>query len=185
MNAIDEFNWTRGNLPAGCMCKATSWNGAAFVGGLVALKNPKHTIEIGCAGGTTSIYMARALCDLGLGGKLVCYDTDTAACQETMRRLEEVWPLGDWRVICGSFFDDPVYSGDPVDFAFLDIDPKGEYVNAFNRVKFNDKAICVSHDLTLQNEGRHVEAVGEIMRAQGWQVMGLPWERGFLVGMKA
>lgn len=168
--------------PAGCMIVETTWNGASFVSGVVNLFSPFRVVEIGSCSGFTSAYIAKALNANGRG-EFVAYELEAVRADETRARLEKVWPGGAWEVVTGDFFAN--VKSDPIDLAFIDIDPKDSYIPAYEKIKdlMPDGAVIVAHDLDYDR--RAVGALGDRLEADGWKTLGLHKERGFLVAVKS
>ncbi len=177
MNAV--FEAIRRDFVPGRMTIETSWNGAAFVGGLVNLCRPFRVIEVGAHDGTTSAHIARALHE-NMTGTFVAYEIEPCHCDQIRMKLSVVWPEGAWDVVEGDFFK--TVRPDPVDFAFIDIDPKYEYIKAYQSINFADKATLVAHDATLNPVETAV--LRDQMVEDGWKTITLPQERGFLVAVK-
>jgi predicted O-methyltransferase YrrM len=160
----------------------TTWNGAAFVGGLVNLFRPTRAIEIGSCNGFTSAYIGNAMSENGVGS-FIAFELDVIRAFETTSKLKAVWPEGSWSVVNGDFFSE--VKEDPIDFAFLDIDPKSLYIPAFEKIKhlMGSGSVLVAHDLDY--DPLAVNELREVMAADGWLCLGLHKERGFLVAVKA
>ena len=170
----------RGEYPNGTLTTATTWNGAAFVAGLVNLKRPYRVVEVGANVGVTSAFLANAIRDNGTG-LLLAYELDLANCLEARNRLAALWPEGSWEVVEGDFFE--MVTPDPVDFAFIDIDPKEDYTKAYEALTFAPGAVIVAHDIDLYPA--EIIPFAERLKADGWNTLTLPWERGFLVAVKS
>jgi predicted O-methyltransferase YrrM len=174
------FEAIRSEFSPGRMTVETTWNGAAFVAGVVNLVRPGRAVEVGAHTGTTSAYIAKALQENGKGC-FVAYELDAQRCADNRRFLNLVWPGGAWVVIHGNFFD--TVQPDPVDFAFIDIDPKSDYTKAYQSLTFAPGAVLVAHDADLNP----VE-VGDLelrLIGDGWRTFTLKHERGFLVAVKS
>jgi predicted O-methyltransferase YrrM len=176
------FAGIRAAAPAGCMITDTTWNGAAFVGGLVNLYSPFRVIEVGACRGFTSAYIARSIRDNGVG-HFTAFELDVARAYETSQRLEAVWPGGSWAVANGDFFAE--VTDDPIDFAFIDIDPKSLYLPVYERLKplMVPGSVIVAHDLDY--EPPPINGLRAALVADGWGCLGLHKERGFLVAVKS
>lgn len=175
------FEEIRNSFPPGAMYRETPWNGAAFVYGLVALYRPLRVIEVGCCVGSTTAYIAKALIENGQG-EVIAYENHQGYVEEATRRLTELWPGGRWSVVAGDFYE--TCTPDPVDFAFIDIDPKEDYVKAYERITWTDKAALVAHDATLDGAAAVVHSFRMRLAADGWIVSQFDPERGFLVGVR-
>jgi predicted O-methyltransferase YrrM len=174
------FDLIRAQFVPGRLTTETTWNGAAFVAGLVNLCRPFRAVEVGAHNGTTSAYIVRALKENG-DGNFVAYELDACRCVEIAVKLGEVWSGGPWAIVSGDFFD--LVSPDPVDFAFIDIDPKSDYVRVYESLSFADGAVLVAHDATLSADDVH--ALRLRLASDGWEQFTLPHERGFLVAVKS
>jgi len=175
------FAGIRAAAPAGCMVVDTTWNGAAFVGGLVNLFHPFRAIEVGACRGFTSAYIVKAIQENGVG-TFTAFELDVVRAFETTRNLEAVWPSGSWTVANGDFFAE--IKDDPIDFAFIDIDPKELYLPVYEKLKplMFAGSVIVAHDLDY--DPPPINALRSVLVADGWECIGLHKERGFLVAVK-
>lgn len=173
------FERLRGEYPPGCMVAATPANGAAFVGGVLSLFAPARAIEVGSNSGVTSAHMADAMRKLGRGS-LVCYELSEFHCAASRELLAQVWPGGAWEVVQGDFFS--TVRADPVDFAFIDIDPKDTYIAAYKAIVFSDRAVCILHDLDY--DPPNINRARAVLIDDGWSVIDLHAERGFVLAVK-
>ena len=173
------FEAIRGEFTPGRLTTETTWNGAAFVGGLVNLVRPFRAVEVGAHTGTTSAFIANALKMNGTGAFLA-YEVNPARCKDLRETLAAVWPDGSWDVIEGDFFE--TVTPDPIDFAFLDIDPKSDYLRAYESLRFAPAAVLVAHDADLAAADVHPLRLR--LADDGWEQVTLPHERGFLVAVK-
>lgn len=177
MNAV--LAEVRDQFPAGGAYRETPWNGGAFLYGLVCLYRPQRVIEVGCSVGATSAFICEALKELG-GGSFVGFEKDVDRAGEAIKRLDSIWRGGDWVIATWDFFE--TIEKDPVDFAFLDLDPKEDYIRAYERIPFADKAVLVAHDLLFAP--KPVIALYDRLRADGWKCKTFEPERGFIVAVK-
>ncbi len=178
MTLFDEL---RGSRQPGFIGRPTPWNGSAFLYGLTCLRRPELAIEIGCGDGSSSVWIARALQELA-HGRLICYESDPEGARAAQDKLAALWPGGDWRVILGDFFE--TQTGELVDFAFIDLEPKIAYLRAWRAIEFSAGAIVAAHDSSLPPFAEEILPLECAMFDSGWSVLNFPWERGFLVGMK-
>jgi len=167
-------------FPNGTLTTATTWNGAAFVAGLVNLQRPYRTIEVGANVGVTSSHILNAIRENGTG-LFLAFELEPRHCAEVKARLHALWPEGPWQVVEGDFFK--TITPDPVDFAFIDIDPKEDYTKAYEALTFAPGAVIVAHDIDLYPA--EIIPFAERLKADGWNTLTLPWERGFLVAVKS
>lgn len=178
----DFFKGIREQLPPGCFAPETSWNGSAFIRGLVSLIRPGVAIEIGSHRGTTSAYIAAALKEHNYG-RLVCYEMDENLARECSARLSDIWRDGNYCVVVGDFFEK--FSYESIGFCFLDIDPKSDYERAWLKINqcMGSGSMLVCHDATY-NAQDQCDALRKQLNDAGWWTMLFPQERGFLVAYK-
>jgi predicted O-methyltransferase YrrM len=169
----------RRNNGPGTLQTATTWNGAAFVAGMVNLVRPLVAIEVGAHTGSTSAFIIEAI-KMNDCGRFIAYEMDIVHAAETKRKLEDLWPGGAWEVKDGDFFKENARG--PVNFAFIDIDPKVRYGDAYEDIEFAPGAVIVAHDITLYPD--EINPFRARLINEGWSTIVLPWERGFLVAVK-
>jgi predicted O-methyltransferase YrrM len=148
---------------------------------MVALFNPRSVVEVGAGNGVTAAHIVRTLTELDAGGIYIGYERDAAEAATCRLRLRG-FPPERWRIDHADFFQ--AYEGAPVDFAFIDHEPKSAYLDAYERLRFTERAVVVAHDLYWRSGREHVLRLWERMKQDGWQTLGLTPERGFLVGVR-
>jgi hypothetical protein len=158
----------------------TTWPGAAFVYGVVAMLAPERAVEVGCCIGTTSAWIYRAL-DERSRGHLDCYEIDAISRDRTEDLLQSLYPGGRWSIY-GDFFSD--YDGGPVDFAFIDPEPKDLYLSAFERIKWASSAAFLAHDSTPPGSWQDVVNLVPVAKAAGFRCFNVTRERGFILGLR-
>lgn len=180
MSAEALFSALRDSCPRRHMYPETSWVGSAFVHGLICLYQPNRVAEVGCHSGCTSIYIAQALYDIG-AGSFIGYELKENLATMALDRLSVVWPGGSWKINIGDFFE--TCEPDPVDFAFIDIDPKSSYIPVYERLTLASNCVIVAHDLTYAPS--EVGALADRLAADGFAVHLYQPERGFVVAVRS
>jgi predicted O-methyltransferase YrrM len=169
----------RADHPAGSIERETSWNGSAFVYGLVCLFRPERVIEVGCSIGTTSAYIMEALTQIG-SGSFIGYEKLPGRAREAEERLQAGYPGGAWSIVQGDFFR--TYDSQTIDFAFIDLDPKEHYIRAVDSLVVRPGGVLVLHDLEFAPDPVGMAAAE--LKDRGYIVSGFVPERGFAVAIK-
>lgn len=187
------FYQLRKSFPHGCMERETSWTGAQFVASLVGLywpvaRGPYNIVEVGCMNGVTAAHIVNTIKNQNRPagpqvdtGFYRGYELDSSFAELARERLWTVYPLGPWEIIEGDFFE--TYNPDqPVDFAFIDPDPKTIYVDAYMKLNMNNSSVVVAHDSVCDQE--NVRKLIPLLQQDGFIVHEFNVERGFIVGVR-
>lgn len=179
MTAAATLESIRAEFPHGVVTRETTWTGSLFVSSLVAVSSPHLVVEVGCCNGATSAYICDVLRNLGQG-RFVGYEQEPYSASAAESRLSSVWPDGAWEIVTGDFFE--TYRQDSAGFAFIDIDPKEDYVRAYETLKLDRVTVVVAHDLDF--DMKNVGNLIPFLVRDGFEVSQIHRERGFIVGVR-
>lgn len=175
------FDEAREQFPVGCISDESSFGTCAFLYGLIAMRQPRRVVELGSCTGVASIWMGRALAEVGGEGILRCYEIDEAKARISRDRLTRANLGIDWDVIVGDFF---AHSEVDADFAFIDLVPKNAYYEALRHLRIPAGGIVAAHDTVHTDQGA-VNFARDLAANPEWTCINFPWERGIVVGIKA
>jgi predicted O-methyltransferase YrrM len=136
-------------------------------------------VEVGSFYGIGSLFLCKALKEIG-SGEFIGYEIQEDPRYSSISKLESYWPKGNWK-FKGDFWNE--YDGQSVDFAYIDTDPKQDYVRAFKHLNMERTSMVVAHDLFMGNEYQPVvAALSKELSDFGYNVLNLRRERGFIIG---
>lgn len=119
---------------------------------LIRAGKHKNIVEIGTHKGMSTLYMAHALYDEGIDGKVITMDPIEWDQRKTFRSFPELQPFIDFRMIKG----EDLVVDDKVDFLFVDGYHEAEWVTReFTHFEpyLSEKAVVVFHDAAGDNSG--------------------------------
>lgn len=160
--------------------QATPWEASHVLYALMRLKRPLVAVELGAHIGCTTMWLARGVAENGRG-KVLAYEKDHRRVQELTRTLLEAGVREHVEIIHQDFLAGPLVE---CDFAFVDIEPKSAYVQAFSKLSVQHEGIVAFHD--TRYDARMGNAVKhELLKRGNWEFVDFNNSRGLLIARKA
>lgn len=119
---------------------------------LIRAGKHRNIVEVGTHKGMSTLYMAHALYDEGLDGKVITTDPFEWDQRATFRKFPQLQPYIDFRMIKG----ETLVVDAPIDFLFIDGFHEEEWVvREFEHFKphLSERAVVIFHDAGGDNAG--------------------------------
>lgn len=167
------------DFPSGHVATESSSITGLCLYGLIRFLRPTKVVEIGSHMGIAAAWMARAVAENG-HGTYTGYEINPDLVSRSKALLSGCLPSGPWTIVHGSFFDAP----GPVvtDFAFLDIDPKETYRQAWEHLEVPVGGVLVADDVTYLPQAATIIEYARSL--PGWKSVVLAGERGLLLARR-
>lgn len=112
---------------------------------IAKLEQPKRMVEVGSHEGATSAWMIRALKENG-AGTYEGWEVNESVTRKWKSSLTDIFGKVNAATLHESSFLEE--TNVHTDFAFIDLEPKKDYVAAFERMNVSVDGIVMAHDLT-------------------------------------
>ncbi len=185
---FDEFTGQYDQTDGRSDFKQTPLDMGRFIYALIRLERPEVLVEVGAMNGATSAWMLRALRENGRG-QYQGWEKNENEARLWGRNMLHIFGDSPPPSVLNraSFYD---VESVPCDFAFIDHEPKAEYLRAFDMLDMEEGGILLAHDLAYTGMERNKKNAGvwdlydRLLEDRKWDVLPLYGGRGLVMARK-